>query len=197
MEKPWVGNATPEKIDIISPQGEIKSSVLGYFAGTVFFIDDITTDIQAGDEIRRALPNGKEQAFTVKDPAYYATEGLAPHYQVKIQPKGTFDKNRGGNYHVTVNGSNSRVNIASHDNSVNLNISKDIFSEIRQTLNSAGIEPMQLASLQKQLAAMEASKDKGAFSKAYQGFVAGLADHITVVAPFLPTLTQLLGKFPA
>lgn len=195
--KPWTIAGKPEKIDIVAPEGEIRSSVLAYFAGDHFFIDDMSADIQAGDEIRRPLPNGKEQAFTVRDPACYPSGPFAPHYQVKITPKGTFDHHKGGYYQVTVSGPNSRVNIGSHDSSVNVAVSNNVFNDIRQALAGAGIDSSQLATLQKKVAAMEAAEDQGTFSKAYQGFVGSLADHITIIAPFLPALTQILGSLPA
>ncbi len=195
--KPWTIAGKPEKIDIVAPEGEIRSSVLAYFAGNLFVIEDMSVDIQAGDEIRRPLPNGKEQAFTVTDPACYPSGPFAPHYQVKIAPKGTFDQHKGGHYQVTVSGPNSRVNIGSHDSSVNVAISDNVFNDIRHALANAGIGSGELAILQKKVAAMEAAEDQGTFSKAYQGFVGGLANHITVVAPFLPALTQMLSALPA
>lgn len=194
--KPWAMTGKPESIDIVAPEGEIRSSVLAYFAGNIFVIEDMSVDIQAGDEIRRPLPNGKEQAFTVKDPVCYPSGPFGPHYQVKIAPKGMFDQHKGGHYQVTISGPNSRVNIGSQDSSVNVAISGNVFNDIRQALADAGIDSGELAMLQKKLAAMEAADDQGTFSKAYQGFVGSLADHITVVAPFLPALTQLLGTLP-
>lgn len=193
---PWTIAGKPEKIDIVAPEGEIRSSVLAYFAGNIFIIEDMSVDIQTGDEIRRPLPNGKEQAFTVMNPVCYLSGPIAPHYQVKIAPKGTFDQHKGGHNQVTVSGPNSRVNIGSHDSSVNVAISDNVFNDIRKALANAGIDSGELAVLQKKIAAMEAADDQSTFSKAYQGFVGSLADHITVVAPFLPALTQVLSTLP-
>jgi hypothetical protein len=36
---------------------------------------------------------------------------------------------------------------------------------------------------------------KKGFAKAYQNFIAAAADHITVLTPFLPALTNMLAQF--
>lgn len=195
--KPWTITGDPEKIDVVSPKGEIRSSVLAYFGGSHFFIDDMSVDIVAGDEIRRPLPNGKEQAFIVVDPTCFPGGPFGPHYQVEITPKGTFGHHQGGHYQVTVTGQNSRVNIGSHDASLNVAIGGDVFSEVRQALANAGIEATALAQLNKRVAAMEAAENKTSFTQAYQAFIGSLADHIGVMTPLLPALTAILASLPA
>ena len=195
--KPWTITGSPEQIDVVAPDGTVRSSVLAYFGGSHFFVEDMNVDVQAGDEIRRPLPNGKEQAFLVADPTCFTGGPFGPHYQIKISPKGTFDKRQGGHYLVTVSGENSRVNIGSHDASINVVVSGKVFDDIRQALRGANISQEQLDVLNKRISAMEVANDKDSFLSAYQNFVGSLADHITVVAPMLPALTAVLTGLPA
>jgi hypothetical protein len=40
---------------------------------------------------------------------------------------------------------------------------------------------------------MEAAKGTGGFTQKYQNFIATAANHMSVLAPFIPALTQMLG----
>ena len=92
--QPWK-SIKPDLIDIVSPEGEVRSRVNGYYGGSTFFIDDMNVDVRPGDEIRRRLPNGREEAFFVEDPKFYDSH-FGKHYQVKISRRGTFDPKTGG-----------------------------------------------------------------------------------------------------
>jgi hypothetical protein len=41
---------------------------------------------------------------------------------------------------------------------------------------------------------LEAAKGTDSFIQKYQGFIASAADHIGVLSPFIPALTQMLGS---
>lgn len=110
---------TPDDIDVVAPDGSVRSRVKGYYSGKQFIIDDMSVDVQEGDEIRRLLPNGREETFLVVDPKFYKDGHFGSHYQVAIQRRGVFDKHVGGHYTVHVSGNNARVNVNSTDNSSN------------------------------------------------------------------------------
>jgi hypothetical protein len=40
---------------------------------------------------------------------------------------------------------------------------------------------------------LEEAKGKNSFTQKYQEFIASAADHVTILAPFIPALTQMLG----
>jgi len=40
---------------------------------------------------------------------------------------------------------------------------------------------------------MEAAKGTSGFTQKYQNFIASAANHMTVLAPFIPALTQMLA----
>lgn len=190
--KPWTSLIQPDQIKIVSPEGEIRSSVLGYYDGKGFIVDDMKVDVRVGDEIRRSLPNGQEEVFLVDDPQYFGSGGFGPHYQVRVSRRGAFAPHSGGNYSISVSGMNSRVNFNTTDQSINIGHDNSVFSEIRSALEASGMPPATLMEVDIRLAEMKAAKDKISFAKAYQNFVGVIADHISVVAPFLPALTEVL-----
>ncbi len=85
-----------------------------------------------------------------------------------------------GNYNIHVSGPNSRVNLHSTDQSINTAV------EGRVQNNE------ELQRLKKLLDDLAAAKDKKTFGTAYQAFIASAADHITIITPFLPSLTDML-----
>ncbi len=146
--KPW-NIIKPDDIDVVAPDGQVRSHVKGYYNGELFIIDDMTVDVRPGDEIRRLLPNGREETFVVGDPKFYNDGPFVSHYQVSITPRGVFDRHTGGNYTINLSGSNARVNIGSTDNSVNdVYITNENFSalscelqRLRQALAPKAQEP--------------------------------------------------------
>lgn len=117
--KPWRNVTSPDDVDIVAPDGLVRSRVKAYYSGKQFIIDDMSVDVRPDDEIRRLLPNGREETFVVTDPKYYSDGPFGPHYQVAIVRRGVFDRRTGGHYTINVSGPNSRVNLGSTDNSTN------------------------------------------------------------------------------
>ncbi|MFS8368402.1 hypothetical protein ACJRO0_13055 [Acetobacter oryzifermentans] len=196
MTAPWKTLHNPIKADIISPEGTVRCSVLVYGGNNLFIVDDVkNADIRIGDEIRTPLPNGREEAFTVLDPKYYDTKSIFPaHYQIKVERKNNFPKHQGGFYNISVNGNGSRVNISSTDNSVNNAENVQKFEELMQKIIAAEIENEVKANLLQSAAQMQSAKKQEDFSSAYQKFVASAANHMTIITPFLPFLTNILAK---
>lgn len=95
-------------------------------------------------------------------------------------------------YNVT--GTNSRVNINSSDSSTNTVTSEtvNIFTQLRDALNQIGDEE-QRETISTKIDAMESSHGTSGFLSDYQGFMASAANHMTVFAPLLPSLAQLLA----
>jgi len=159
------------------------------------FIDDPTVHIVAGDEIRRVLPNGREEVFSVVDPAFYEAFGLiAAHYQVAISRKGEFERGKGG-YYINVTGEHSRINISSIDNSINsYGENSPLFGQIREAIERGVEDPEIRKRASAALDQMKSAKEKASFITGYQEFVSCLANHVTVIAPFLPALTEFLSR---
>lgn len=93
---PWRSVTKAEQVRIVAPDGAIRCTVNAYFAGTVFVVEDMSLDIEPGDELRRKLPNGKDEVFLVTEPTLFDTGRMARHYQIKFTRKGTYLADTGG-----------------------------------------------------------------------------------------------------
>jgi hypothetical protein len=178
---------------IVAPDGAIRATPKAQFAGSsLVVIQGTDVVVMPGDEIRRKLPNGTGEAFNVIDPTFYDTGPFGPHFQIKVARKGVFPLNSGGNYTVHVSGPNSRVNIGSQDHSINV-AADNVFGEITAALKAGISDQNKLAELLATVEEMKRERGRSGFMQAYQKFVGLAADHIGLVSPFLPALTNLLG----
>jgi hypothetical protein len=114
---------------------------------------------------------------------------------VKVSRKGVFPKHSGGNYNINLHGANARVNIQSTDNSTNTAIADSPFAGIHHAVENGVSDQAQRTHLLGQIEELEKAQDQGSFTKAYQALIASAADHITILTPFLPALTQMLTKW--
>jgi hypothetical protein len=87
-----------------------------------------------------------------------------------------------------LHGPNSRVNIGSTDNSTNIAHQVSPFEQIRAALEQGITDASERTRLQQMLSDLEASTDRESGAKRYEAFIAVAADHITLLAPFLPSL---------
>jgi hypothetical protein len=96
---------------------------------------------------------------------------------------------------INVSGHNSRVNLSSVDNSVNtVGVdAKQIFNQIREAIQQ-GITGEQQAHVLSKLKELEEAVAKPTFTERYASFMQLVANHATVLAPFLPALASLLPK---
>lgn len=187
-------NVPQSKIDIVAPDGEIRHSTKAIFGDTIV-IPDPKVAIFSGDEIRRTIPSGVEEAFEVLDPVFHDRHGGIPaHYQVKNRRKGIFPSGTGGNFTIHVSGPNSRVNVNSADHSKNVVADHNIFGNLQAAIDKGVPDPAERELLSKLVTSMEAvADDKPSFLKSYQNFMAAAANHMTVLAPLLPGLAAFLG----
>ncbi|BDP41021.1 hypothetical protein DAETH_09900 [Deinococcus aetherius] len=160
----------------------------------IFFREDV--DFQEGDMLERRLPSGRVETFQIDDVEYVAALDVVPgHYTLRItnvaKPKSTPMP-----YSVTYNlhGSNTRVNIHSTDYSHNVvGIDPaDLFKKVEEALVGVVSDAAELGELKQQLADMRAAQGQPTFTTTYVKFMEIAADHMTVLAPFLPALAQLL-----
>jgi hypothetical protein len=101
---------------------------------------------------------------------------------------------KGGNT-FNLHGPHSRVNIQSHDNSVNISnqVTENVFADMRQVIQTHIENEDERTQILNSLDEMEAAKGTSGFTQKYQNFIASAADHMSVLAPFIPALTQMLG----
>jgi hypothetical protein len=181
-------------IDIVAPDGTIRARTKAILDSKLATIPDPSILIEAGDEIRRSIPSGAEEAFEVVDPVYHEDfHGIPAHYQVKIKRKGQFPQGKGGNYNFYVSGTNARVNFQSQDYSTNIVANHKVFGELREAIHSGITDVTERQKLTALTEELEQNVDnRGAFTRSYQNFITSAANHMTLVAPFLPALTGFL-----
>jgi len=150
--------------------------------------------IEVGDHLLRTLPSGLVEDFVVTDPGFHqAFHGIPAHFQTKVRrgdaPMGTPQQII---THIT--GANAKVYNHSVDNSTNIvfHSEGDMFNRLRATIGEA-VQPAEQEKLLELIERMERSQKTPAFKDDYMAFINAAAAHMTILAPFIPALTILLG----
>jgi len=97
---------------------------------------------------------------------------------------------------IHIHGDNSRLNVNSTDNSTNIvseSKEEQLFVQMQEAARSVtdDTEREDVVSL---LAELQKAHGSGGFLQAYQNFMASAANHMTLFAPFLPMLAQMLSN---
>jgi hypothetical protein len=101
---------------------------------------------------------------------------------------------KGGNT-FNLQGPHSRVNIQSQDHSVNIShqTTENVFADMRQVIQTHIENEQERTLILNELDELETAKGTDSFIQKYQGFIASAANHISILSPFIPALTQMLG----
>ncbi len=104
------------------------------------------------------------------------------------------EKTKGGDtFNIsTVSG---KVNVKSEDYSTNvsINIKGNVFGEIVEAIKSADIADNEKEKLIRDVSELEKSVGDDSFISKYKNFLQATANHMTILAPFIPALSQFLG----
>jgi hypothetical protein len=179
-------------ITLVKPDGTVIENIQANVQSKIIFIGDAKLPLEENDKIYRKLPNGLVETYIVLDRGYFS--GFGGHYQAKVRKEGSIkeDKYQSIITVYTASGPNSRININSSDNSTNyINNLDSLFNDLKIVLESLPDKEIQEKSLQI-LEELKKSKDTPSYLIKYQEFVSLLANHMTVIAPFIPALTQLI-----
>ena len=86
--------------------------------------------------------------------------------------------------------SGSNITVASNNVSQKLQNTSSVFVQLKEVIRNAGVqEPARLLNAVDE---MEKAQGKGGFADAYKQFMAIAADHVTLLAPYLPALAAML-----
>jgi len=182
-------------ITIVKPSGEVFDDIRANVQPSVIFIHDEILPLEENDKIYRKLPSGLFETYIVIDRGYFSEfGGISGHYQAKVRKEGSINKEK---YNSIINvynanGPNSRININSTDNSKNYSNDTDLlFEDLKLAI--AGIIDEGIKEKSSQiLEELNKSKHTSSYLTNYQNFISLLANHMTVIAPFIPALTQLI-----
>lgn len=158
------------------------------------FIDDGDVPLEEGDHLIRKLKNGLEEAYLVLDRGFWSGSGsIGDHYQAKVR-KVTAIPDSPSSVVYNVSGPNARINIQSHDASTNVvDVTPErLFEQLRQVVTEGVDDSTQRKEIIVAVDELEAAETDSKL-EAYQRLVASAADHMALLGPFIPGLTQLLG----
>lgn len=96
---------------------------------------------------------------------------------------------------ISIDGDNSRVTINSTDSSINSKIvnSENVFEELRTVIENEIENLEEKSKLLRQIDEMNTSQGTENYKTQYTNFIASAANHITIIAPFIPILTTLFA----
>jgi hypothetical protein len=188
-----IGSLLRDRVTLVKKDGTVAAqNVAASVQSKKIFISDTKLAIEIDDHILRSLPSGLDEDYIVTDATYHEGGSLS-HWEVhyrrsgaELAPKQTIINN--------ITGNNARVNIHSTDNSVNQvgRGSDEVFSQLIETVRAQIGEAGARDKLLELVEDMRQGSNTGSFKGAYQRFISAAAEHITIIAPFLPALTQLL-----
>jgi hypothetical protein len=186
-----------DRVTLVKKDGTVfKRDIPASVQAKLIFIHDAKLPIETDDHILRTLPSNLDEDFVVTDATFYNAGSLSSsltHWEIKyrrsdapLAPTQTIINN--------ISGHNARVNIGSTDNSVNQTVvnSEKVFSELVEALRKNAAQDEARDRLLTLVEDMRSGASKGTFKEKYQKFIAAASNHMTIVAPFLPALTQFL-----
>jgi hypothetical protein len=194
------GRMLNDTVTLVKQDGQRFENIRANVQPKRIFIFDVSLPIEEGDRIIRTLPNGLPESYLVLDRGYHEAPqrrgmpGIPPHYQVEVRKESRPTLGAPSSAVYNLYGANPRVNIQSHDASLNVvNVSSEnLFAELRKVIEENVPDVQQKADLLGHVDQMEKAKGTPGFTERYKAFVAVIADHFTLIQPFLPALTQLL-----
>ena len=190
-----LSNFPTEKVRIIKQDSSVIEDIDALVDQKIVHIEDVSIDIEEGDIIERILPTGSKEQYLVIDKGFYrGMHGIPSHYEVKVEKQTAYTKVSRGSvinqYHIN---NAEKVNIQSTDNSTTYNITANDIS-LMDTLRklAEGLEDREEIILN--IDSMQDNIGKKSFAEKYNAFVQSVANHMTIFAPFIPALTNLLMK---
>ena len=184
----------PDVVMLRKQNGQEYQNIRADVQPDVIFIDDGKIPLEEGDHIVRELSNGLDETYLVLDRGFWSGGGrLGDHYQAKVRKVTAITADTPPVVY-NVSGPNARVNIHSYDASTNVvDVSPErLFEQIREAVAKGVQAPDRKAEILSAVGEVEAAGDSKARLKAYQRLIAIAADHMTLLGPFIPGLTQLL-----
>lgn len=184
-----------EKVRIIKQDSSVIDDVKALVQSKMVFVDDGTIDIEEGDIIERTLPSGSKEQYLVTDRGFHkGMHGIPDHYQIAVEKQSNLKKIAReqviNQYNIT---NADKVNIHSTDNSVTYQLTandRSIMDTIRTLARGLENEEEIISATDQ----MQDHIGKHSFAEKYNAFIQSVANHMTIFAPFIPALSELLTK---
>ena len=189
-----------DRVTLVKKDGQRFENLTASVQAGLILTDNPKIPIEDGDRFERQLPSGIVDVFTVLDSGFQqGLHGMPAHYQSKVR-KNTAESPpsprpaAGPQVVNNLIGPNTRVNIQSSDSSTNV-VSVEsavLFDNLREAIQKFSLDSTLARQLIQNVNAMQSAVGTKTFGERYKEFIAVAADHMTLVAPFLPALRQLL-----
>ena len=184
-----------ETITLIKRNGQTFDGIQANVQPTQIFTLNADAPVEEGDIIRRVLPNRLEERYIVIDRGFYSQmRHREAHYQMKVRKETSLTQHPLPQGTYNLHGHNSRVNNQAVDlstNTVTFN-PNDVFLELKRAIELHVPHDGGQDVLLQEVSAMEDTRGTEEYLPQYQKFIQAAANHMTLVAPFIPMLTQFL-----
>jgi len=161
-----------DNVTLVKADGTVaKEQVPALVTGNMIFTADKHLPVEVGDYLLRDLPNGLVEKYEVRNPKYYDVgHGLDAHFQIDVVRAGAPQAQATVVQGITNNftGPNSRVNINSTDNSINVTADfssdqlRDFIDQVRPVLSQLPEDSQEIVEAQLVTIKEEADKPKPA-----------------------------------
>jgi hypothetical protein len=183
----------PDRLTLRKLNGTVIENVRAAVSSNRIIIPDGSLLIEEGDALERHLSNGLTEHYTVDDRGFYE-HGPQPHYQIKASKATAIPRSAPATTVYSVTGPNARINVHSSDASFNVAMDSAALLDRLATAIEAGVAVVdERRELLSRIDELRANAGTPKFLDAYQRFITGAANHMTIIAPFLPALGQLLS----
>lgn len=187
-----------DKVTLVKKDGERFEDIRASVQSDKIFTNDPAIPIEDGDVFERTLPNGIVEPYTILDAGFrQGTQGIEAHYQSVVQKQTKIDPPaQPSQIACNLIGPNPRVNIQSHDSSANIIVEfepTELFGRIREAIDQNVQDGEMLKKLQEKVTELEKAQGTPGFAARYQELIALAANHMTLLAPFIPALLQMMS----
>ncbi|HBD7441757.1 TPA: hypothetical protein KKX83_002364 [Legionella pneumophila] len=183
-----------DKVTLVKNIGtKIRAEIPAQISSNRIIIFDSSLPIEVGDHILRELKNGLVEDFIVDDLCFQTGHGSIPDsFQIKVHRS---DKPT-AKPEVIINqisGNNARININSIDNSTNIvGDYNKLFSKMNQLIEENIDSDDERERLRVLVSELKENVGKPNFKNAYDKFIEGAANHMTIFVPIISALSSLL-----
>ncbi len=190
-----------DKVSLIKKNGRRFEDIKASVQQDKIFLFDIKIPVEEGDIFERVLPNGILEKYVIHDAGYYeGVAGINSHYQchvMKEKKDKMLQEKHSPKAIYNLNGPGCRVNINSTDQSENTfnKIESDrLFQNLHSVIKHSISDEDIALRLAKVIDKMQCAQDQTTFLAKYKEFMSLAANHMSVFAPFIPALSQMLGN---
>ena len=185
-----------DTVTVIHKNGARHENVRASVQKNKTFIADAKLPLSVGDLIERSLPSGQTEIHRCTNVHLWTgTGGIPSYYEINYELEGAARTYASPTVNVHISESpQAHINLNSTDQSRSFinRQSEDIFSQIRDLIEERLSDSDDWDLLLERVEDMERNQGSSAFTESYKNFMSVAADHITVLAPVVPSLTAML-----